>query len=98
MTIRAFNPFRPHRILTTGLRATLSLCLATTALAQTNPPANADRRGPPPEALAACAGQEVKAVCSMTIPNQTAAVHGECAATPDNQIACLPEGAKPPTN
>lgn len=48
------------------------------------------KRGAPPEALEACSGKAVADACEMTTPRGDAI--GQCVATPDEQIACLPEG------
>lgn len=53
-------------------------------------------RGAPPEALKACAGKSVGDSCEMQMRGQGSSVPGECIATPDDQIACMPEGAPPP--
>lgn len=51
------------------------------------------QRGPPPEALEACANQAVESACSMTTPRGD--VTGQCVETPKGEIACLPEGHTP---
>lgn len=48
------------------------------------------RRGPPPEALEACSSLAVGDQCQMTTPRGD--VEGQCVTTPDEQLACLPEG------
>ena len=55
----------------------------------------ADRpsRGAPPEAIEACANQEVDSQCQMTTLRGD--VEGQCKTTPDETLACLPEGHTP---
>jgi hypothetical protein len=60
------------------------------------PPPGGAMAGPPPEALAACAAKTIEAVCQMTLPGQEIEVSGQCLATPDAQLVCLPEGAPAP--
>lgn len=66
--------------------------LLVTALASL---AHAQRRGPPPEALAACEGQEDGDACSVRIGGRV--VEGTCMAPPGRELACMPErGSMPP--
>ena len=81
--------------------SSLALLMAATlggsAVAQNNPPPPGGKMsGPPPEALEACASKQVKDSCSMTLRGRNANVAGKCIATPDNKVACLPDGAPPP--
>jgi hypothetical protein len=83
----------------TCLGALLAIAIATgtSSFAQTSPqPPGEGMGGPPPEALEACAGNVAADVCTMALPGQNAEVSGQCITTPDNQIACLPDGAPPP--
>lgn len=50
--------------------------------------------GPPPEALEACEGGRDGDSCSVETPHGT--LDGECHNTPDGQLACAPEGHRPP--
>lgn len=50
--------------------------------------------GPPKEAVEACSGKAVAASCTMTTPRGDE-VSGQCIETPDDQMACLPEGHDP---
>lgn len=52
------------------------------------------RRGPPPEALSACQNLSVGAACSFT-GRRNESVSGQCVITPDEQMACKPEGRPP---
>ena len=51
------------------------------------------QRGPPPEAIEACANQAVESSCSMTTPRGE--VSGQCVETPKGDTACLQEGHTP---
>jgi hypothetical protein len=53
------------------------------------------RRGPPPEAIAACADQTEGAACSFS--GRRGEVEGLCFAPPQDQaeLACAPEGGPP---
>lgn len=51
------------------------------------------RRGPPPEALEACAELQEGDECSFVGRNATVA--GICAAPADRPLACAPEGGPP---
>ena len=48
------------------------------------------QRGPPPEALEACAGKTVQTQCQMNTPRGE--LSGQCVETPRGQMVCLPEG------
>ena len=51
------------------------------------------RRGPPPEAFAACEGLSDGASCSVTTPrNET--LQGSCAMPKGDRLVCVPEGHK----
>ncbi len=52
--------------------------------------------GPPPEAISACESKSVGDACSMTLPGKGETVSGECISTPDQKVACMPEGAPRP--
>ena len=47
-------------------------------------------RGAPPEALTACEGLSEAQVCSFN--GRRGEVSGQCITTPDDQLACAPEG------
>jgi hypothetical protein len=52
--------------------------------------------GPPPaEALQACEGKAQNDICSFTPPGREA-MSGTCIVTPENSLACAPEGGPPP--
>lgn len=53
-------------------------------------------KGAPPEALEACADKSVGDACAITIRGQGDEVAGQCTATPDDQIACMPKDAPRP--
>jgi hypothetical protein len=57
--------------------------------------ANSERRGPPPEAIAACEDQSEGDACSVEFRGRT--VEGTCMAGPngDEPLACMPEGGRP---
>lgn len=52
--------------------------------------------GAPAEAIEACANKSVGDICSMTAPRDGGTAAGQCISTPDNKVACLPEGAPRP--
>ncbi|SDJ35892.1 hypothetical protein [Aliiruegeria lutimaris] len=52
--------------------------------------------GAPPEALSACSGKSTGDACQMTIRGKGDSASGQCIDTPDNNVACLPEGAPQP--
>ncbi|MDV7141848.1 hypothetical protein R3X27_04045 [Tropicimonas sp. TH_r6] len=81
------------RVVVITVLATSVLAAASIADAQQQ----GDRpEGPPPEAIEACAGKAVNDACSMTMRGKGETVSGQCTATPDKKIACLPEGAPLP--
>jgi hypothetical protein len=57
--------------------------------------ANAQHRGPPPEALQACSGQAAGAACAFT--HQGKDLTGACRAGPRGEpLACAPAGGRGP--
>ncbi len=70
--------------------------LAATGFAEAQQQQGGRPQGAPPEAIKACAGKAVDDACSMTMRGKGDTVSGQCIATPDKQIACLPEGAPLP--
>lgn len=54
-----------------------------------------ERRGPPPEAIAACADLDEGSECTVTIGERS--LEGTCVAGPrdDEPLACMPAGAHP---
>jgi hypothetical protein len=48
------------------------------------------RRGPPPEAISACENLDEGSACSFT--GRRGDASGQCIQTPDEQLACAPEG------
>lgn len=64
-----------------------------TAAAITAEMAMARMPGPPPEAVQACANQSVGTQCSFT--GRRGEVEGQCAETPQGEMACMPEGGPP---
>ena len=63
------------------------------ALAQAPDP-GAPRRGPPPEALAACQGRAAQDACVFDSPRGKA--QGRCLAPEGRPLACVPADAPPP--
>ncbi len=55
--------------------------------------AESPRRGPPPEAIEACASLSTGSVCEMNTPRGTA--EGSCQTIPEGQLACVPAGHTP---
>ena len=55
-----------------------------------------ERRGPPPEAIEACASLSLDQACSFTSPRHNEEVSGMCILRKDDdsQLACKPEGGK----
>ncbi|MEW6433945.1 MAG: hypothetical protein AB1730_20790 [Myxococcota bacterium] len=51
-------------------------------------------RGPPPEAVQACANLQTGTACGFTLNGQN--VTGTCDTAPSGQVACRPEGLPPP--
>jgi hypothetical protein len=73
------------------------VCLwAGTATAQPKEQGGADgpRRGPPPEALAACKSLAAGAACSVTLGSNT--LKGSCWAPEGKPLACRPAGSPAP--
>ncbi|MTW21552.1 hypothetical protein [Allochromatium palmeri] len=67
--------------------------LATTASARPGP--GDGRRGPPPEAIAACNSKSTNDSCSFTGRHDDT-ITGTCITPPDSdQFACVPEGGPP---
>lgn len=52
------------------------------------------RRGPPQQAIAACSGQRSGSSCSFE-GRGSRQVRGQCALTPENVTACVPNGQRP---
>ena len=75
----------------------LNLLMAAPAGAQNQPPRNGRMSGPPPEALQACAEKAVEDACTMT-PRGRQTVEGRCVSTPEEKLACLPNGVEQPPN
>lgn len=76
-----------------------ALLLAGFALAQPAPGQGMGRgpgphRGPPPEAVQACANLQAGTACAFTLNGQN--VTGRCTATPKGDVACRPENMPPP--
>ena len=71
----------------------LALTLSTTALA--DQPAR-PRRGPPPEAIAACKDRSPGDACTVAFPDHT--IDGTCRNGPDGKgvLACAPDHPPPP--
>lgn len=72
-----------------------TLLLAGFALAQPAPGQGLGRgpgphRGPPPEAVQACANLQAGTACGFTLGGQN--VTGTCAATPKGDVTCRPDG------
>lgn len=74
----------------------LFLLMAAPAGAQNQPPRNGRMSGPPPEALQACADKAIEDACTMTRPRGNETVEGRCVTTPDEKLACLPNGVEQP--
>jgi hypothetical protein len=75
--------------------ATACLC-AGTAAAQPHEAGGPDgpRRGPPPEALAACKSMAAGKACSVTLGSNK--LNGTCWAPEGKPLACRPSGAPAP--
>lgn len=80
-----------------------SICLglaavwAEMAMGQGNPPAQG-RKGPPPEAFAACVNLSEQDSCDITTP-EGKEITGVCMLMPDEKMACMPADAPaPPSN
>jgi len=58
------------------------------------PDSSAPRRGPPPEALAACQGRAAQDACAFESPRGKA--QGRCLAPEGRPLACVPADAPPP--
>ena len=57
----------------------------------------APQANPPKEALEACAGLSVSDACSVELRNGNT-IDGACAAFPQGDLVCVPEGRTPPPN
>lgn len=82
------------RMLATGIILASVVLAGSVVTAQQGP--GGGKRGAPPEALEACEGKSVEDACSMTLRDRNETVSGQCVATPDEKIACMPEGAPRP--
>jgi hypothetical protein len=58
------------------------------------PPAEGRRRGPPPEAIAACADAREGDACAFDGP--PGRLEGQCRVVRDGSLACVPAGHRPP--
>jgi hypothetical protein len=86
--------------LTKSIGSITAMAILAAALTSTYANAEPDqrsgkRRGPPPEAIAACADQTEGAACAFT--GRRGEVEGSCIAPPQDQgeLACAPEGGPP---
>ncbi len=75
------------------LSYTWTTSAALMALVGLAPVASADPPQPPKEAFTACANLKAGDACTVTFGPNT--IDGTCAATPDNQLACRPDGPPP---
>lgn len=75
--------------------AILAACLTSTYANAEPDQRSGNRRGPPPQAIEACANQSEGAACSFT--GRRGEVEGSCIAPPQDQdeLACAPEGGPP---
>ena len=74
---------------------TLVLALAASAISTVSiAQQSGERRGPPPEAIEACANLTEEAVCSFTSPRGD--VTGQCMVSPKDSetLSCRPEGGQ----
>lgn len=79
----------------TAILVLLLASLATTAFAQPGRGDSGGRRGPPPEAIEACAGKSANDACSFT-GRRDDTIEGTCFAPPGiDELACAPEGGPP---
>lgn len=72
--------------------------LLITSVAQSQdrdrPPHGGDRRGPPPGAIEACEEMSEGDLCAMDTPHGTH--EGTCRIVPEGDLACVPNGMRPP--
>ncbi|MDP5054732.1 MAG: hypothetical protein NWP69_13150 [Congregibacter sp.] len=82
-------------LLITSILATASLPLTAAAQPDESEGQRGKRRGPPPEAIEACANQSEGEACSFT--GRRGDMTGICFAPPreDAVLACAPEGGPP---
>lgn len=77
--------------LRTTLIATFLISNALLGTAMANDSQRPDRRGPPPEAIEACAALSENDTCTFSSPRGDA--EGMCVVAPnDGSLACKPEG------
>ena len=86
--------------LTKSIRSITAMAILAAALTSTYASAEPDqrsgkRRGPPPQAIEACADQSEGAACSFS--GRRGEVVGSCIAPPQDkdELACAPEGGPP---
>jgi len=72
------------------LATTLGVLLSTMAMAER--PAGPGRKGPPPEAVEACASASVRDSCNFS-GRRGENLQGTCETVRDEQLVCLPENA-----
>jgi len=76
-----------------SLAATASLVALFSASGARSAEAEGPRRGPPPEAIQACAELEQGDACSVTFEERS--VEGTCEETREGELACRPSGPPP---
>lgn len=72
----------------------VALVLGSGSIALGAPPSEGRRRGPPPEALAACAEAGEGDACAFDAP--FGRLEGQCRVVPGGSLACVPAGHRPP--
>lgn len=80
-----------------GLLLLLSPCAYAENIEGSKNGNHPDRHGPPAVALSACENLDVGNACSF-IGRHKKNISGQCIATPDEKIACAPEGHRPPSH
>lgn len=85
----------PKLIRSLTLSAVLAVSLSSSIAIAGSDKQSGKRRGPPPQAIEACADQEEGAACSFS--GRRGDVSGSCIVPPHKQdmIVCAPEGGPP---
>jgi len=95
--MKTANRHAPLRAFLSGacICAALVLSAAPAASAQ-GTPQKGGRRGPPPEAFAACKNKSEKDACPITTPEGDS-IEGTCMLTPKrDKLVCVPKDGPPP--
>lgn len=86
-----------HRIRNGALAFAGALLLLTTGAQSQDrerPPHDRGHRGPPPGALEACEEMSEGDLCAVDTPDGTH--EGTCRVVPEGDLACVPNGMRPP--